>query len=605
MDKKKKTVLFIAGGAIGLIIIVLLLRFIVNNQYRSQIPELSNTTSLSQAVREQISDALEKARRKPSADNLGMLGMVYHSSANYQQAARCYKLAIKRSRSDWTWNYYQGYLNMEMGESEAVIENFTRVIEKDPGIDLAWYYIGSEYKNLRKNELAEESFRNITSPKDEITDAGEATRQDHFPLSTYALFQLSRIYYETGRYELAEKTLDEIIETRHSFGPAYRLLGNVYSMKGDTALGEHYVVRANDLLIFSPPVDTLVDKLVLLSRSELYLLKNIDEAERSIYSEWTLRLVNHAMQYIPDNIYLISKTINICLWMGLYDQATTFIDQHISYNNENFTELNRTGMLFYMNGLYSQSIQYLTRAAELKPEDVEVQKNLAVAFRSVGDKQTCDDIMDALLENNQDNPEVQADIANTLFFILREREKAIACLTRLKQRSPSNPKVQKLSAGVAEENGNFQEAIRMYESSFKGDPQDVTTIKYLGNLLFEQKIYDKAIRHYSEALKYHPNDPYFLEKLGTLLAACPDTSLRDIEEAGEYLERAFIHISSRPNTLVSAGRSLAWVYAKLGDKQNAISTIKETINIGKLENISPTYQAELENLYKSFQALGN
>jgi tetratricopeptide (TPR) repeat protein len=605
MDKNRKAVLYIAGGAIGLIIIALLLKFIINSQYRSQIPEISNFNSFSQPVQEQISDALKKDHRKPSAHNLGMLGMVYHSSANYEQAAQCYKLAIKRSKSDWIWNYYLGYLDIEMGESEAVIENFNKVIEKNPDIDLAWYYIGEAYKNLGKNELAEESFGKITAPENKISATKGTTRNDYFPIGIYAMFQLSRIYFDTERSDLAEKILKEIIEANRSFGPAYRLLGNIYSKKGDTLLSKQYGVRANDLLVFSPPVDTLIDKLVLLSRSELYLLKKIDEAQRSIYSEWTLRLVNHAMQYLPENKYLISKAIEIYLWADLNNQAIALIDQHISYFQESFSEMKKIGMLFFLNGLYPQSEKYLTKASDLEPDDIEIQKNLAICFWYLGDKEKSNDILNKLFTKNRNNPDVIADIANILFFIFRESEKAIGYLTRLKQLSPSHPKVQKLSAGIAEKNGKFKEAIILYESSFRGDPEDLTTIRYLGNLLMNQKMWDKSIRHYREALEYHPNDPDFLEMLGSLLIACPDSALRNIEEGKEYSERVFLHISSPPNILVSAGRSLAYAYAKLGDKQNAIYTIKQTINIARQENISQSYQAELEDLYRTFQAMDN
>jgi tetratricopeptide (TPR) repeat protein len=145
----------------------------------------------------------------------------------------------------------------------------------------------------------------------------------------------------------------------------------------------------------------------------------------------------------------------------------------------------------------------------------------------------------------------------------------------------------------------------MYEASFRGDPEDVTTIKYLGNLLINQALWDKAISHYRKALEYHPNDPDLLERLGTLLVSCPDWSLRNLEEGREYSERAFVHISSRPNTLVSAGKSLAFAYAMLGNKQNAITTIRQTINIARQENIPPSNQAELEDLYKTFQAMDN
>jgi tetratricopeptide (TPR) repeat protein len=364
MNRNKKAVISISAGAIGLIIMALLLKFIINNRYRSQIPEISDSLILSQPVREQISDALENARRNPSADNLGMLGMVYHSSANYEQAAQCYKLAAGRSRSDWIWNYYDGYLNMEMGESGAVIENFKRVTGKNPDIDLAWYYMGTEYKNLGETELAEESFGKITTKENKVPAAKVSTRSGHFPLSIYAMFELSRIYFETGRNGLAEKTLEEIIEADRSFGPAYRLLGNIYGTQGDVSLSKQYVVRANDLLVLSPPVDTLIDKLALLSRSELYLLKKIDEAQRNIYAGWTLKLVDHALKYIPDNKYLISKAIDIYLWVGSGEQAVAFTDKHISYFRDSFTEMRKMGMLFFLNGLYPPAIKYLNRASD-------------------------------------------------------------------------------------------------------------------------------------------------------------------------------------------------------------------------------------------------
>jgi len=265
--------------------------------------------------------------------------------------------------------------------------------------------------------------------------------------------------------------------------------------------------------------------------------------------------------------------------------------------------MNNTGLSFFMKGIYPQAIKYYTRASDLEPDNIEILKNLAISYWSMGDKKKSYEILDKIIEKNKNNPDILADVANTLFFNFRESDKAISMLTRLKKTAPTNPKVQKLAAGVAEKDGKYREAITLYESSFNGDPEDLITIRYLGNLLVRQEMWDKAIRHYRKALEYHPNDPDLLEKLGTLLVRCPDWSLRKIEEGKEYSERAFIHISSRPGTLVSAGKSLAFAYAMLGDKQNAITAIKQTISIGRQENISRADQAELENLYKTFQAM--
>jgi tetratricopeptide (TPR) repeat protein len=600
MNKKRKTTLYILGGAIGLAIVVLLLRFVTNSQFSSKIPEIQNTDILSQAVKIQISDALNKARHNPTADNLGKLGMVYHSSANYELAAQCYELALKKKKSDWIWNYYLGYLNTEMGKSDAAIEYFNRVIKKNPLADHAWYYIGQEYKNLRKNELAENALNKISIPKNKVSSVHSTTREDHFPISVYAKFLLSRIYFDNGNNDLAEKTLQDIVQRSGLFGPAYRLLGNIYAMKGDSTFSKQYGDKANDLLVFSPPVDTLVDKIALMSRSELYLLKKIDEAEKSVYPDWALKLVNNALLYLPDNKFLISKAIRIFLWNKQDKQAAGLIDQHIEFFQESFSEMKNMGLLFYQRGLYLQAMKYWNVALVLKPDDIETKKNLALCFYYTGDKQKSYDLLDELLAKNQNSPGNMADVTY-LIFHLGMREKAISYLTRLKQIAPSNPIVQKMSGEIAETNGKFLDAVKLYESSFNGNPEDLQTIRYLGNLLIKQKMWEKYIRLYREALKYHPNESELLERLGTCLIVCPDPSFRNIEEGIIYSERAFTHIKSATNTMISAGKNLAFAYALLGNKQKAITTISQTINIGRQERIPPAYQAELENLYKTIK----
>ena len=604
MSSKRKVVLVLVSGVITLVILSFAVLAIFKYPYTSKIPELAESQTLSLVVQDQITVALAKAHRFPSAENLGTLGMVYHSSANYDQAAQCYKLAAKRSKSEWIWSYYLGFLNMEMGESESIIENFNSVIELNPSVHHAWYYLGQEYKNRRKNELAEESFSKITNIQSNLSVGKQASRYDYFPLGTYAAYQLARLYYDTDRLDLAELTLQEIIQNNRSFGPAYRLLSNIYNVKGNLTLSERYGVRANDLVVFSLPVDTLVDRLVLLSRSELYLLKKIDEAERSIYPEWAMKLVNIAMLYMPDNQYLISKAIRNCLMFDLDEQAAAYTDQHLEYFRDNFTEMNNMGILFFQKGLYPQSMKYLTRALELKPQDADIQKSLAICYWTLGDKQKTHEILNELVELNQDNPELLADITSILFD-LGEDEVALAYLNKLKQQSPDNPKVQKMAAGMAEKAGNDQEAIALYESSFVNDPEDLSTIRYLGSVLVKQKMWDEYISHLRSALEYHPNDPYLLERLGTILVTCPDPAWRNVNEGRDYSERAFIHTSSHSMILISAGRSLAMAYASLGDKQNAYSIISMTLNIARGENLSPSYQKELESIAQRIQSLDN
>jgi len=594
MNNTRKKILFFVGGFIVLALIIFLYLNIFNNTSSNGIPEISDSTNLSLAVKEQISDAYKKARRKPSALNLGELGMAYHSSANYNQAVQCYQLAIDKNKSDWKWYYYLGSISMELGDADKAIENFNSVTAINPDISLAWYYLGEANRNLRKNDLAEKAFSGITG-KINVREGKATTRIDNFPLGIYAMFQLSKIYFETERLDLAEETLKKLIGIDELYGPAYRLLGNVYNTKGDISSGEKFAVIANDLLIFSPPVDTLADNIALLSRSELYLLKKIDEATKSAYSDWALQLAEQGFKYIPENQDLVSKAIQIYLWKNLNRQATDLIDRNINSNINNYVELVSMGMTFFKTGMYNEAKKYLTKAWELKPEDYEIFISLSFCYWKTGEEQKAEQILTEAAETNLDSVENLVAITYT-FLRIEKQEKANYYINRLKQIAPKNPRVQKISGKIAASKGDLTAAITLYESSFKGNPKDVETINNLADLLIEKELWPRFYYFYKEVIRNNPNNPEFLEKWGTFYMACPDKSLRNLDEAIEYLNRAFIHISSPPKIVLSAGKNLSVAYLIKRDKENALKAVNKTINYAQRNNAPQNVKQELEKL---------
>ena len=603
MRNKNKTIIgYIVGAVLGIILILFLVKYLGDNKYRGRIPEMQNTSSLTEPVDEQIEDAFAQARRNPSAENLGTLGMVYHSSANYPEAAKSYELAIARNKSGWKWNYYNGYLAIEMGKPEIAVGNFEQVVDETPGAGLAWYYLGQQYKNLGNSEQAVRALNKIIADKTSGSVSKSTTRNDHFPLRTYAMFEMARIYYDAGNLEQAEETLTKLIQKDNLFGPAYRLLGNIYSMQGKASEGEKFTIRASDLLGFSPPVDTLLDKLVLMSRSELYLLKKIDEAERNIHSDWAARLVEHSLKYLPDNDYLISKAIRIYLWKGQNEKALALTDKHMKMFSDNFIELKNSGMLFYQKKMFPLAIDYWEKSLELRPDETLIKKYLARCYHETGETQKAGEIINALLEEQKNNAEELADLTFILFEF-GETEKALTNLGRLQQLAPAHPAVQKISGKVAESEGEFKKATELYESAFKNNPEDLETIRSLGDLFFQQELWKKYIMHYEKALEHHPNNPEFLAKLGEALLTCPEKSLQNFEKGREFSERAFTFYDCPPDILVSSGSQLAYAYAMLGNKPKALSTIGKTVNIGRRLNLEPARQQKLENLYRGIQRM--
>lgn len=237
----------------------------------------------------------------------------------------------------------------------------------------------------------------------------------------------------------------------------------------------------------------------------------------------------------------------------------------------------------------------------LEPENVTLGKNLAICYWKSNENQKSLDLLNNIINSNPNNLEVLADITDAMIFDLKESKQSTGLLTQLQHSAPSMPKVQKMSAFTAEMNGNHSKAIALYESSFREDPNDYITIKNLGSLLIEQKMWAKSIAHFRAALEFHPNEAYFLERLGTLLITCQDTSLRDIPEGQEFAERAFLHHIRQPPIIISAGRSLAYAYSMQGDNRNALAITNTILLMARQINLPPQNLEDLETMQKQFQ----
>lgn len=601
MRKDRKLIKYIAVGIIGVIIVVVAVKLVINNTYRTQIPPLPDIQAQSEKLKEQLTESYNKAYRNPSAYNLGMMGMVYHSSAYYGEAELFYKLASEKNNAEWIWSYYLGYLKHEMGEPSSALENFRSVITKDPQNYQAWYYLGESYQKIGALDSAEVAFKTIINRRDRNVVIRRGNRYDYFPLVSYAMYNLARIYNDTKRIDLAEEILNEIINYQKTFGPAYRLLGNVHNIKGNKTLSDYYLVRANDLTGNPLPVDTLIDNLSLMSRSDVYLLKKIDEAQQSFYPEFAVELVNHALNSIPENNYIISKAIKLFLARDMVNQTLPYLDQHINYFQKDFDELKSVGDLLYNKRSYSRAMDYYSKAIKLKPEDSKIQSNMVLSLSKEGKKEQALDLVNEMLEKNKTNPPALADGVSVL-LIMGEKETALPWLSKLMRLSPSNPKGLQLSGMLAEQEGNWQKALTMYELSFKGDQEDLITVRLISNLLIRQNMWEKAIIYLRKVLELNPNEPFLLEKLGTLLVMCPNPKLRNLEDGKDLCERAFINNNSEVLTIISAGRSMAIAYAELNDKQNARNILNMTIDLLRKENLPSDYITNLEILLQQINA---
>lgn len=602
MDKRKKLAIFISSAVIVLLIIFSVTKSVTNNSYRNQIPALPDFSDLTEPVKEQLTIAHETAIDSPTSDNIGQLGMVYHSSANYDRAIQCYKLASKKDQSKWIWNYYLGYLNQEMGDSKAAIENFNAVLDENPNASMAWYYLGKAYRNLGSGDKAEAAFEKIANIKNENSKE-KSIRLNYSSLSTSARFELARTYLNTNRINEAEKLLKEVIKGNETNGPLFRLLGNIYSAKGDSSLSRKFITRAQDLSIGTTVNDTLIDRITLISRSELYLPKQIDEANKSNNPEWAFILFDHALKYLPDNKHIITKAIRFFLQMNTGEKALPYLEQNLNDFKDSFREMSEISSLLYIKGYYPQAIPYFEQTMKLAPDSFAILKNFAMCYWKDNNKDAALDLMNELFEKNKNNPEV---LFHEVDFMLKigDKAKARGFLSKLQQLTPSNPQALKLSAVFAEMDGNKVAAMSMFEKAYKADPKDLDLAKKLGTFYMGQRQWSKAISLLRSSLEYHPNESILLEMIGTILISCPDPVLHNIPEGIEFSERAYFHVSSSPATLLAVTKNLALGNAMLGNYNEANSYIQTAITIAKSEKVPKNYMDGLLSLANQIKQAG-
>lgn len=583
---------------IGIFLAILALLFALYIwQNGRKIPSLPATAASNEFLKDQVNAARKKAVCLPSAENIGRLGMIYNSAELYDEAARCYERALIKDPSGWKWSYYLGYLNLELGNSEKAAGSF-RKVWKSPAKYLAMYYTGSAWENLNVQDSAVRYFR-MSEDAGTESFANGGSRVNYFPLPVYAKYRIAGLYINANISDSAESILKELTWGYAAFGPAWRQLSNIYAIKGDSVLSRYYSSRANDLTIFSPPPDPLIDELSLISRSDTYLMKQADVAIRSANSRWAVDILQHGLQFFSGNKYYLSKAVREFLSVGMSKAASPYIDRHFSFYKDETGELLETARLLADAGLARQAQMYMSRAFQNSMNNPVMQSEIALLCVQKGLKQDGLKLMTELLKSDQEDAKIISNAA-FMYVELNDRVNTMKYFDLLERLSPDDVKTKILAAIIAEKGGKRNEAASLYEKAFSNEPKNIYVIDHLSNIYLVEQQWGKAISFLKKALAIYPNSSALQEKLGGLLVACPDPSFRNVSEGKEYSERAFINYNYTLPVRISAGRDLALAYNSLGDNANARLCIRKTLDIAQNANVSKEYMQNLKDLLAEF-----
>ena len=580
------------------IIILVISIYYFSSSINSILPSPPDYSKLSDAQSKQIKEANKQAGKNYNSDNLGHLGMVYHSNTFYDEAKESYLAAIEADSSDWRWYYYLGYLHSELGESEKVITYLKKVTEINPGLDYASYYLAEAYVNMGQNAEAEKLYTGLSLRE---TDAGniKKMRSNIFPLNVFAQFRLARLYLLASDLDKSMEVLQNLTGEYPDFGPGFRLLATIYSQQGKEDLSNENNIRATELIPFTAPLDTLIDELALISQSPEYVMKQIDITSIS-NPYWSKLLFDRAYTTMSDNNALLSKGIKLYLKMGIVDNTADKLNKHINVYAKDFTELQSVATISFRKSYYKLASIYYEKCLTLKPDDFTSKFRFAMSQLKLNKVKESIDLFEKLFNENPDSLKILTAQV-TAHLTLNDKAKALDIVNKLERISPDFPDVDFLRAKIAVINGNQKEADEYFLRAYQKIPDDIEIIQYLGQRYIEQKLWEKSINHYKNALMVLPIEATILEEIGDLYLNCPETKLRDTEKAKYYTERAFYSLRSTLQTKISVGKNLSNLYASEGNINRALRTITMILNMAQSARLP---EAEIKEI-KSVQQIYN
>lgn len=549
-----------------------------NSEIKQNIPVMPDLSAASPQLKSQIESANKSALRKPNDKNLGWLGMVYYSSNHYDKAAQCFELATQQNREAWQWNYYRGSLHMELGESKEAAQQMQEVTLKQPQEWIAWYRLGDIYQQMDSTKLAEKSLKRITQLDTDKTYIKNTPRSTYYPLQVYAQVLLGKIHAKNNQEEKAEKELLNASNNYPTFGPAFRQLEVFYAQQGNPELGNKYRERANDLRVFNFPLDTLMDRLSLISCSEAYVLKQIDNAMQGNDTKWSYELIKKARENNPDSKYVLSKAIRQFCLMGFGEEAVPLLQDHIAIFNSDHDELVQIGILLADAGYRSEAQVYLSTALEIPNLTTEQQATIAgLLFTKTGEGKKSVEAMTEVALAEPKNSKIIGD-ATFLMLQMGNMEQAEKYFEQLKKLDANNSKVSLFRGILAEQSGDTRKAVVLFEKAYDADPKNKFLIQHLTQLYYQEELWSNAIAFFQKALKTFPNDAELQMQLGLLWVTCPDENLRNLVEGKEYSERAFYNSRYSNTNKVSSGRTLAIAHSQLGNTESARFYLDQTID---------------------------
>lgn len=448
------------------------------------VPALPDLATLPAAVQTAVREAEAAARATPDAATVGTFGRACHAAQLADCALGAYRMAEALAPDDTSWTYHRALLLEERGD-DAVVGALVRVTTAQPAHGHAWFRLGeAHFKRGRLDDAAAAYTRAEAAPAvAAFTPPGVTSRQT-WPIGAYAGIGLARVALERGDKAAAQVRLTALAAAYPAFAPARGLLRQLDARAASTA--GSYV----------PPVDPVVDAIVVQSRHSDVLLKYAGLATRAGDTAWREYLVRRALEFNGGDLNVLMAMAELLQDTRRPAEALTYLERYEALAPGDHHALVEHGRVLGDLDRLAEAEAMLRRALPMR--DAAAEYNLGTVL----------------------------DRMNRWDEARAHYERAIA-LNPFHARAMNN-----LASGL-NRRGQTARAIDLFERAIAITPDAADVHVNYGIALTDARRFDQAIAVLATAVSLDPRDPNPHNNLGITFA-----SMGDLPRARDAFARA-------------------------------------------------------------------
>jgi tetratricopeptide (TPR) repeat protein len=285
-------------------------------------------------------------------------------------------------------------------------------------------------------------------------------------------------------------------------------------------------------------------------------------------------------------------------WIGRFEEAVPHYEKGLELNPQYHAIHNNLGLALAATGHPDEAILQFRKGLEFYPESADLHNNLGRVLAARGQLDEATAQLKKAVEIDSNLAEAQ----NNLGRVLASKGQMDEATAQFKKAVELNPNLADAqnNLGIALlSTRQLEEAKPHFEKAVEINPEFAEAHCYLGIVLYySQDKVPEALAHWREVLRLEPNNVLAMSQMAHALAASPEASDRNAEEAVRLAERA-VQLSGGqdPGYL----DTLAMAYANAGRFPEASETARRALDLATQQNQSQLVE-ELNARIRLYQA---